>query len=165
MLFNVLTGSGLLDLPWWGYVSATLVATHLTITCVTLFLHRSQAHLSVEFSPLVSHLMRFWLWLTTGMVTREWVSIHRKHHAAVETETDPHSPRIHGILKVLLKGTELYRKETSNNNTLETYGRGTPQDWIEKTCTTGTPVQGLSYFSFLTSCCSASGAFPCGLYR
>ena len=132
MLFNVLTGSGLLDLPWWGYVSATLVATHLTITCVTLFLHRSQAHLSVEFSPLVSHLMRFWLWLTTGMVTREWVSIHRKHHAAVETETDPHSPRIHGILKVLLKGTELYRKETSNNNTLETYGRGTPQDWIEK---------------------------------
>ncbi len=132
MLTDILTGNGLLNLPWWGYIAVALAATHITITCVTLFLHRSQAHLSVEFHPAVSHPMRFWLWLTTGMVTREWVSIHRKHHAKVETEADPHSPRTHGILKVLFSGTELYRKEAANKDTLETYGRGTPWDWIER---------------------------------
>ncbi len=129
---DVLTGIGLLNLPWWGYIAITLITTHITIACVTLFLHRSQAHLSVEFHPAVTHPMRFWLWMTTGMITREWVAIHRKHHATVETEHDPHSPKIHGILKVLFGGTELYRREAANKDTLETYGRGTPQDWIEK---------------------------------
>ncbi len=132
MLIDLLTGSGLLHPPWWGYIVFTLVTTHITIACVTLFLHRSQAHLAVEFHPVVEHPMRFWLWITTGMVTREWVSIHRKHHAKVETDKDPHSPKTHGILKVLFSGTELYRKEAANQDTIETYGRGTPEDWIEK---------------------------------
>lgn len=132
MLTEILAGNGLLTLPWWGYVVVALAMTHVTIACVTLFLHRSQAHLSVEFHPAVTHLMRFWLWLTTGMVTREWVAIHRKHHAVVETDDDPHSPQTRGILKVLFSGAELYREEAGNRATLETYGAGTPRDWLER---------------------------------
>ena len=132
MLIDILTGDGLLTLPWWGYIIVTLVTTHLTIACVTLFLHRSQAHRAVDFHPAVAHLMRFWLWLASGMKTREWVAIHRKHHATVETDADPHSPKTHGILKVLFGGTELYRGEAANKATLETYGKGTPWDWLEK---------------------------------
>lgn len=143
MLNDILTGNGLLGLPWWGYVLAALAMTHVTIACVTLFLHRSQAHLAVEFHPLVTHFMRFWLWLTTGMVTREWVAIHRKHHAVVETDEDPHSPRTHGILKVLFSGAELYRREAVNKATLETYGRGTPWDWVEENLYSKYPSRGI----------------------
>ncbi|HEY1328673.1 MAG TPA: fatty acid desaturase, partial [Casimicrobiaceae bacterium] len=100
---------GLIDLPWWGYVVVTLAFTHVTIAGVTIFLHRCQAHRGLDLHPVVSHFFRFWLWITTGMVTKEWVAIHRKHHAKVETDEDPHSPQTRGIRKVLLEGAELYR--------------------------------------------------------
>jgi stearoyl-CoA desaturase (delta-9 desaturase) len=123
---------GLLDLPWWGYVLVTLGLTHVTIASVTIFLHRHQAHRALELHPIASHLFRFWLWFTTGMVTKQWVAIHRKHHAKSETAEDPHSPQIYGIKKVLFEGTELYRAEAKNSETLEKYGHGTPDDWIER---------------------------------
>ena len=124
--------SGVLDLPWWGYVVHTLVVTHITIAGVTIYLHRCQAHRGLELHPVVSHFFRFWLWLTTGMVTKVWAAIHRKHHAKVETVDDPHSPQIYGIKKVMWEGAELYRKEARNLETLERYGAGTPDDWIER---------------------------------
>ncbi len=123
---------GLIPLPWWGYVLVTLAFTHITIACVTIFLHRAQAHRALDLHPAASHFFRFWLWLTTGMVTREWVAIHRKHHAKCETPEDPHSPQVLGIRKVLLEGSELYQAEAKNQDTLERYGRGTPDDWIER---------------------------------
>lgn len=124
--------SGLIDLPWWGYVLTTLALTHITIASVTIYLHRHQAHLALDLHPVASHFFRFWLWLTTGTVTKEWTSIHRKHHAKCETAEDPHSPQILGIKKVLLEGAELYRKEAMNQETLDKYGRGTPDDWLER---------------------------------
>lgn len=123
---------GLLDLPWWGYVAVALGLTHVTIAAVTIFLHRSQAHRSVDLHPVASHFFRFWLWLTTGMVTKEWVAIHRKHHAKCETEEDPHSPQAKGIRKVFWEGSELYRAEARNQETLQKYGHGTPDDWMER---------------------------------
>ena len=122
----------LLDLPWWGLVLVTLGSTHVTIAAVTIFLHRHQAHRALDLHPIASHFFRFWLWLTTGMVTREWAAIHRKHHAGCETSEDPHSPQIHGIRKVLFEGAELYRIESRNAATLEKFGHGTPDDWIER---------------------------------
>ena len=124
--------TGLLDLPWWGYVLYVLVATHLTIAAVTIFLHRCQAHRALDLHPAVSHSFRFWLWLTTGMITKNWTAIHRKHHARCETTDDPHSPQVEGIGKVLWEGAELYRREARNPETREKYGRGTPDDWIER---------------------------------
>src|SRR5215467_1156753 len=123
---------GLMPLPWWGYVVFTLAVTHVTIACVTIFLHRSQAHRALDLHPVASHFFRFWLWLTTGMVTKEWVAIHRKHHAKVETAEDPHSPQILGISRVLWGGVFLYVKERKNKETLERYGHGTPDDWVER---------------------------------
>ncbi|MFS8980696.1 fatty acid desaturase [Cupriavidus necator] len=123
---------GLLSLPWWGYALVTLGLTHVTIASVTIFLHRHQAHRALDLHPIASHFLRLWLWLTTGMVTREWVAIHRKHHAKCETPEDPHSPQFYGIRRVLLEGAELYRSEARNTATLEKYGRGTPDDWIER---------------------------------
>jgi stearoyl-CoA desaturase (delta-9 desaturase) len=124
--------TSLLDLPWWGYAFAALFLTHITIASVTIYLHRHQTHRALELNPVVSHLFRFWLWLTTAIVTKEWISIHRKHHAKCETIDDPHSPQIFGIRKVLLQGAELYRIEAKNRETLEKYGRGTPDDWLER---------------------------------
>ncbi len=124
--------SGLIALPWWGYVLVTLVFTHLTIVGVTVYLHRHQAHRALDLHPVVAHVFRLWLWLTTGMATREWTAVHRKHHAFVETENDPHSPRIHGIRKVLWEGAELYRLEAAKPETIAKYGHGTPDDWIER---------------------------------
>ncbi len=123
---------GLTPLPWWGYVVVALVFTHITIACVTIFLHRSQAHRALDLHPIISHFFRFWLWLTTGMVTKEWVAIHRKHHAKCETPEDPHSPQTRGIKKVFWQGSELYRDEAKNQETLQKYGQGTPNDWIER---------------------------------
>jgi stearoyl-CoA desaturase (delta-9 desaturase) len=123
---------GLITLPWWGYIIAALILTHITIVSVTLYLHRHQAHRALELRPVVSHFFRFWLWLTTGMVTKEWAAIHRKHHAKVETPDDPHSPRQFGIRKVMWEGAELYRKESKNPETMEKYGHGTPDDWLER---------------------------------
>jgi stearoyl-CoA desaturase (delta-9 desaturase) len=123
---------GLFDLPWWGYVLATLALTHITIAAVTIFLHRSQAHRAVDLHPIISHFFRFWLWLTSGMVTKEWVAIHRKHHAKCETPDDPHSPQTRGLKKVFWEGSELYRAEAKVAETLEKYGHGTPDDWLER---------------------------------
>ncbi len=123
---------GLLDLSVWGLVGVTLLLTHVTIASVTIFLHRHQAHRALDLHPAVSHFFRFWLWLTTGMRTKEWVAIHRKHHAKCETAEDPHSPQVLGLKKVLWQGAELYKKEARNQATLEKYGKGTPDDWLER---------------------------------
>ena len=118
-------------LPWWGYVVVALALTHVTIAGVTIYLHRHQAHRALELHPIISHFFRFWLWLTTGMVTKEWAAIHRKHHAKCETPEDPHSPQVLGIKKVFFEGAELYRAESKNQETLDKYGAGTPDDWLE----------------------------------
>src|ERR1700716_292481 len=118
--------SGIFDLPWWGVALVALGLTHVTIVSVTVFLHRHQAHRALDLHPLASHFFRLWLWLTTGMVTKEWAAIHRKHHAKVETPEDPHSPVTRGIKKVLLEGSELYPPESRNLETVEKYGHGTP---------------------------------------
>lgn len=123
---------GLTQAAWWEIVIFTLVVTHITIVAVTLYLHRSQAHRGLDLHPIVSHFFRFWLWLTTGMVTKEWVAIHRKHHARCEREGDPHSPMIYGIERVLFRGAELYREESAKSDTLNKFGHGTPNDWLEK---------------------------------
>jgi stearoyl-CoA desaturase (Delta-9 desaturase) len=123
---------GLLGLSAWGYVAAALVLTHVTIASVTIFLHRHQAHRALKLHPISSHFFRFWLWLTTGMVTREWVAVHRKHHARCEGEEDPHSPQQKGIWRVLFAGAWLYRDEAAKNDTLEAFGKGTPDDWLER---------------------------------
>ena len=130
-VFNVEWLNGVITLPWWGYVLVALALTHITIASVTIFLHRHQAHRSLELHPIPSHFFRFWLWLTTGMVTKEWAAIHRKHHAFCEKENDPHSPKIFGIKKVFWEGAELYREEAKNQATLSRFGQGTPNDWIE----------------------------------
>lgn len=123
---------GILHLGVWELIGVTLVLTHITIAAVTIFLHRSQAHRGLELHPAVMHFFRFWLWLTTGMVTKEWVAIHRKHHARCEREGDPHSPVVFGLSKVFFRGSELYRLEATNAETLQRYGHGTPDDWIER---------------------------------
>ncbi|HMQ71130.1 MAG: fatty acid desaturase [Burkholderiaceae bacterium] len=123
---------GLLDASWWQIVLFTLVTTHITIVAVTVFLHRAQAHRALELGPVPSHFFRFWLWLSTGMVTKEWVAIHRKHHARCETADDPHSPVAHGLRTVLLRGSELYRAEAKVDETLRKYGHHTPDDWLER---------------------------------
>lgn len=111
----------------------TLVMTHITIVCVTLFLHRGQAHRGIEFHPVLEHFMRFWLWLTTGMVTKEWVAIHRKHHQSTDRDGDPHSPLVYGIWRVLFKGALLYHDAAKDRAMVNSYGVGTPSDWIERT--------------------------------
>ena len=127
LLANGLVG----HLPWWGYVLVALALTHVTIAGVTIYLHRHQAHRALELHPIVSHFFRFWLWLSTGMVTKEWAAIHRKHHAKCETPEDPHSPQVLGLKKVFFEGAELYRAESKNQETLDKYGSGTPDDWLE----------------------------------
>lgn len=123
---------GLLGGSLWLVVGYTLVVTHITIAAVTIYLHRHQAHRALDLHPWVSHFFRFWLWMTTGMRTIDWVAVHRKHHAACETVNDPHSPQVLGIKKVLAQGAELYQNEAANPETLEQFGKGTPDDWIER---------------------------------
>ena len=123
---------GLLDFSWWQIVLYTLVTTHITIASVTIYLHRHQAHRAMDLHPAVAHFFRFWLWLGTGQVTKEWVAIHRKHHAKCETKDDPHSPHAHGIKTVFWKGAELYRAESKNQETLAKFSHGTPNDWMER---------------------------------
>ncbi|OHX16773.1 aminotransferase [Chromobacterium amazonense] len=124
--------NGLLDLPWWGYIVAALILTHITIASVTIFLHRHQAHRALDLHPVASHFFRFWLWLTTGMVTKQWAAIHRKHHARCETQEDPHSPQVLGIKKVLWEGAELYRAACKDQSIMDKFGHGTPDDWLER---------------------------------
>lgn len=113
-------------------IIATLILTHITIACVTLYLHRSQAHKAVEFHPVVAHFMRFWLWLTTGMVTKQWVAIHRKHHRFSDVEGDPHSPVVYGFKNIFLRGVYYYYLAAKDAQSMIAYGKGTPNDWIEK---------------------------------
>jgi stearoyl-CoA desaturase (Delta-9 desaturase) len=125
-------GHGMSGFAWWQVVLYTLATTHITICAVTIYLHRAQAHRALTLHPGVSNFFRFWLWINTGMITREWVAIHRKHHARCEQDGDPHSPQVEGIKKVLLEGSELYRAEAKNMETLDKYGHGTPDDWMER---------------------------------
>jgi stearoyl-CoA desaturase (delta-9 desaturase) len=122
---------GTWNLAWWQIVLFALAMTHVTMISVTVFLHRHQAHRALDLHPIASHFFRFWLWLTTGQVTKEWASIHRKHHAKCEQAEDPHSPHVYGIKKVLFEGAELYRAESKNKETMARFGHGTPDDWIE----------------------------------
>ena len=124
--------SGVFDLRWRGDVIVALVLTHVTIVAVTVFLHRHQAHRALDLHPAVSHFFRLWLWLTTGMVTKEWAAVHRKHHAKCDTPEDPHSPQILGLNRVLWGGVLLYVKEARRPDTIEGYGHGTPDDWLER---------------------------------
>ena len=139
-----LMSEGLLAAAWWQVLLFTLVVTHITICAVTIFLHRAQAHRSVDLHAIPSHFFRFWLWLTTGMITKEFVGVHRKHHAKCETEEDPHSPQTRGLKALLLTGVELYRTEAQNKETLEKYGRGTPDDWVERNVYTRLAWQGVA---------------------
>jgi stearoyl-CoA desaturase (delta-9 desaturase) len=134
---------GLVQATWWQVLLVTLAMTHVTIAAVTIFLHRAQAHRALDLGPIPSHFFRMWLWLTTGMVTREWVAIHRKHHARCETVDDPHSPVTRGIETVLLRGAELYRAEAENQETIAKFGHGTPDDWIERNLYTRYSWQGV----------------------
>lgn len=124
--------SGIFLLPWWGYPVVALGLTHATIIAVTIYLHRHQTHRALELHPVISHCFRFWLWMTTGMVTREWVAVHRKHHACCETSRDPHSPQVLGISRVLWTGVILYVRESQDLEVVERYGRGVADDWIER---------------------------------
>jgi stearoyl-CoA desaturase (delta-9 desaturase) len=144
--------AGVFDLPWWGYVLVTLGLTHITIVAVTLFLHRCQAHRGLDLHPSVSHFCRLWLWLTTGMVTKEWVAVHRRHHAKCDTPEDPHSPQIKGINRVLWGGVFLYVAETRNPATLERYGHGTPDDWIERSVYTRFSKLGVTLTGAINLC-------------
>lgn len=136
--------NGLLDVQWWEALLAALLLTHITIAAVTVYLHRAQAHRALELHPVISHFFRFWLWLSTGMVTKEWVAIHRKHHARCETAEDPHSPQVLGIKKVLWQGAELYRVASRDSSITERYGHGTPDDWVERRIYTGKRDYGLA---------------------
>jgi len=124
--------NGIMDFSGWQIFFVILGLTHITIASVTIFLHRHQAHRALDLHPIASHFFRFWLWMTTGQVTKEWAAIHRKHHAKCEQAEDPHSPHVHGIKTVLFTGAELYRKESKNKETLSRYGHGTPDDWMER---------------------------------
>lgn len=135
--------SGFFDLPWWGLGLVVLGLTHITIAAVTIFLHRHQAHRALDLGPLPSHFFRLWLWLTTGMVTKQWAAVHRKHHARCETAEDPHSPQEFGLPRVLFGGVLLYSKEARNEETLAQYGRGTPDDWIERHLYSRLPLVGI----------------------
>ncbi|NRR30162.1 fatty acid desaturase [Oxalobacteraceae bacterium] len=136
--------NGVTGLTAWQVFFYTLIVTHITIASVTIYLHRHQAHRALELHAIPSHFFRFWLWLTTGQVTKEWAAIHRKHHAKCDTEEDPHSPVTRGIKKVFWEGAELYRAESKNMETMDKYGHGTPTDWIERNLYTRFSWQGVA---------------------
>ena len=139
---------GVLNLGFWGYVAAGIATLHITLIAITLFYHREQAHRSVDLHPALRHFFRFWLWLNTGAITKQWVAVHRKHHARCETEDDPHSPQIYGLGTVLLQGALLYRREANNPATLDKYGHGTPDDWLERNVYTRCPNAGIASLFF-----------------
>ncbi len=141
--------NGLLALSLWGYVGATLLLTHITILAVTIYLHRCQAHRAVDLHPALGHFFRFWLWLTTGMQTRGWVAVHRKHHAHCETPEDPHSPIVLGLGRVLWQGAELYKAEAVREDTLSRYGQGAPGDWMERHLYSRRPALGIALMALI----------------
>ena len=141
--------NGLAELSAWGIVAYVLAATHITIITVTLYLHRHAAHRALELHPALRHFFRFWCWLATGMIAREWVAIHRKHHAATETQEDPHSPRIHGLKNILLRGTEAYRVAAADKEIMARYGAGCPDDWLERNLYSRFPTIGVITLALL----------------
>ena len=151
MLQSVLefVANGVLAWSWWKIVLFTLVVTHVTIAGVTIYLHRCQAHRALDLHPVASHFFRFWLWMTTGMVTAQWTAIHRKHHAKCETDEDPHSPQTRGIRTVLWRGAELYRAESKNQDTIRRYSHGTPNDWIERNVYSKHSVLGVTLMALI----------------
>jgi stearoyl-CoA desaturase (delta-9 desaturase) len=140
---------GVLHASGWTIVAYTLIMTHITIIGVTVYLHRCQAHRALDLHPAVSHFFRGWLWMTTGMVTGQWASIHRKHHAKCETEEDPHSPQTRGLPKVLWQGAELYRSEAKNAETMRKFGHGTPDDWLERNLYAKYAILGISFMMII----------------
>lgn len=138
---------------YWELAGITLLLTHVTIVSVTVFLHRCHAHRAVQLHPAVAHFFRFWLWLTTGMVTKQWVAVHRKHHAKCETPEDPHSPQVHGIHKILWTGVLLYIRETRVPETMERYGVGTPDDWMERNVYSRSSTWGITLLAFIDVAC------------
>ena len=146
-IYDFLSG-GLLHAGWLAIAIYFLVATQLTIFSVTLYLHRSQAHRAVDFHPALAHVFRFWTWLSTGMVTREWAAIHRKHHAKCETEEDPHSPQIKGIGTVFWRGVELYKEARADRASIDQYGKGITNDWIERNLYTRFATMGPTLYLF-----------------
>ena len=141
LIISILAGQ--LDLPVWGYVIVALGLTHITIVSVTIFLHRHQSHNAITLNPIVSHFFRFWIWLTTGIVTKQWVAIHRKHHAKCETADDPHSPQTQGLKKILWQGREVYREAARQQAIMDKYGHGTPDDWLERNLYGRYPIIGI----------------------
>jgi len=148
--------NGLLGLGVWQLVAVAVLSIQITMMAVTLYLHRDQAHRSIDLHPALRHFFRFWLWLATGMHTDEWVAVHRKHHALCEREGDPHSPQVFGLRKVLLEGAELYKAETLNRGTVEKYSRGTPDDWIQNNLYWRYPNLGITLYVVL--CIALFGA-------
>ena len=144
ILLDFLGAGGVMQLSPVALILVGLALTHVTITAVTIYLHRHQAHRALELHPAIAHFFRFWLWMTTGMLTREWVAIHRKHHAKCETADDPHSPQVRGINTVLWQGSELYRQAAADRGDLEHYGHLTPDDWLERRVYTGLPWLGIT---------------------
>jgi stearoyl-CoA desaturase (delta-9 desaturase) len=136
--------SGVFQLSLWDFIAVVLGITHITIASVTIYLHRHSAHRGLDLHPVVSHFFRFWLWLTTGMETKQWTAVHRKHHARCETPEDPHSPQVMGLNKILFEGADLYKREAVNAETLEKFGQGTPDDWMERHVYTGHSVAGIA---------------------
>lgn len=139
---------------WFNYHSQILfllIATHITFVAVTLYLHRSMAHAAVKFHPIVSHFFRLWLWLTTGMVTKEWVAIHRKHHSAVDTDDDPHSPHSTGntIISILICGVAKYVKASRDKKMIESLSHNTPNDWVETELYSRYPAGGVVIMLFI----------------
>ena len=135
---------GVLDFSWWQLIVVVLGMTHVTIVGVTVYLHRCQAHRALNLHPVVAHFFRLWLWMTTGMITSEWVGVHRRHHARCETPEDPHSPQVLGLTKVLWEGAELYRDATAREDLVQRYAHGTPDDWIERRLYRRYPILGVS---------------------
>ena len=140
---------GILGLGFWGYVIAGAIGVHITLIAITLYHHREQAHRSVDLHPALRHFFRFWLWMNTGVITKQWVAVHRKHHAMCERDGDPHSPQLVGLKTVLLQGAELYRQEARNPETVEKYGRGTPDDWVERHLYSRWPNVGVGLLFFV----------------
>ena len=140
---------GILGLGFWGYVIAGALGVHITLIAITLYHHREQAHRSVDLHPALRHFFRFWLWMNTGVITKQWVAVHRKHHAMCERDGDPHSPQLVGLKTVLLQGAELYRQEARNPETVEKYGRGTPDDWVERHVYSRWPNVGITLLFFV----------------
>ena len=162
MFLDIVAYGILQQIPWWGYLVILIVSTQLTIFSVTIYLHRCQAHRALELSPLASHFFRFWLWFSTGQITKEWAAIHRKHHAKVETHDDPHSPVAKGLKEVFFRGYELYRKEAANQETLQRYGEGTPDDWIERNIYSSHSGLGITLMLLINLACF--GAVGLGLW-